>query len=250
LKKIFIPLFMVLTLFVTACGQAVSTQAVSKQEVIEPTQAPPTQTPEVMVEPTQAATNTPEPTAIPPTPTEESTVFFSSGVTVEDLADKLPLFDVLLSEKLQLLAEGIALGSGGTIFSENEFFTIFAAKELPEGLTGMAEVVKAISYLIVPGLYLEADLLEMDGKSIPTMMKGTVINITVKDGEVYLNDVAMVIQTDILAQNGVIHVIDTFLLAPTNTGGRNSDSMSKYYDGKISAAQGASVRIPSKKSPQ
>lgn len=136
-------------------------------------------------------------------------------MTVEGLADKLPLYDVLLSEKLMLLAEGIALGSGGTIFSENEFFTIFAAKELPEGLTGM-EGVKAISYLIVPGLYLGADLLAMDGKTIPTMMKGKVINISVKDGKVYLNDIAMVIQTDILAQNGVIHVIDTFILAPTD----------------------------------
>jgi transforming growth factor-beta-induced protein len=43
---------------------------------------------------------------------------------------------------------------------------------------------------------------------------GKDITITVKDGNVYLNDTVMVIITDIEASNGVIHVIDAVLLPP------------------------------------
>jgi uncharacterized surface protein with fasciclin (FAS1) repeats len=43
---------------------------------------------------------------------------------------------------------------------------------------------------------------------------GENVMIKVEDGNVYIND-AMVIITDIMADNGVIHVIDTVLLPPT-----------------------------------
>jgi uncharacterized surface protein with fasciclin (FAS1) repeats len=72
----------------------------------------------------------------------------------------------------------------------------------------------ALEYHIVPGMYLEADLVALDGQSIATLVEGKNINISVEDGIVYLNDVAMVIKADILARNGVIHVIDKFLLPP------------------------------------
>ena len=42
----------------------------------------------------------------------------------------------------------------------------------------------------------------------------TEASIMVKDGNVYLNDTIMVIITDIVASNGVIHVIDAVLLPP------------------------------------
>jgi len=42
---------------------------------------------------------------------------------------------------------------------------------------------------------------------------GEKVSIRLEDGMVYLND-AQVIITDILADNGVIHVIDTVLLPP------------------------------------
>ena len=41
------------------------------------------------------------------------------------------------------------------------------------------------------------------------------LSIRVEDGNVYIND-SMVIITDIVADNGVIHVIDTVLLPPEN----------------------------------
>ncbi len=211
--KLAIALLMISVMILAACGGAAPTP-----EAVDAAQ-PPVQTQEVVVEataePTHAPTSTTEPTAIPPTATEEPPaepeVFISSFVKPDDLAEKSPIYDVLLSEKLMLMAEGIALGGGHEVVSEQGFFTVFAAKELPEGVEGM-QAVSALPYLIVPGLFLEADLLTMDGLSIPTLMERQVMNITVKDGKVYLNDIAMLIQTDILASNGVIHVIDRFLL--------------------------------------
>jgi transforming growth factor-beta-induced protein len=41
---------------------------------------------------------------------------------------------------------------------------------------------------------------------------GQDVTITVKDGNVFLNDTIQVIITDIEASNGVIHVIDAVLL--------------------------------------
>lgn len=69
---------------------------------------------------------------------------------------------------------------------------------------------KALESHIVRGWYFEEELIAMDGQSIPTLAEGVTIYITGKDGVVYLNDVAMLIQADILARNGVIHVIENF----------------------------------------
>ena len=48
-----------------------------------------------------------------------------------------------------------------------------------------------------------------------TTLTEETINIEVSGGNVYVND-AQVIVTDIPASNGVIHVIDTVLLPPSN----------------------------------
>jgi uncharacterized surface protein with fasciclin (FAS1) repeats len=45
-----------------------------------------------------------------------------------------------------------------------------------------------------------------------TTLQGSDVTISIVDGEVILNGTAKVIITDIVASNGVIHVIDTVLL--------------------------------------
>lgn len=214
---------MFLILILAACASAASTP-----EVVEPTLAP-TPTPEVVVEPTQAPSNTPEPTAIPTTPTEEPPaepeVFISSGVKPEDLADKLSIYEVL-QENQETLGQFLADTTlvGGLFFDftgGSQPLTIFAPvykyEDFPSGTFPSEDQYKeALTYHVVPGLYLETDLAALNGQSIPTRLEGQVINIAVKDGKVYLNDVAMVIRADILALNGVIHVIDVFLMPPGN----------------------------------
>jgi uncharacterized surface protein with fasciclin (FAS1) repeats len=221
MNKIVIPLFVFLILILAACGPAAS-----PPEVVEPTQ-----TPEVVVEPTAeptgAPTNTPEPTAIPPTPTEEpaadptATVSSAPAEGLPDIGDLLwsPDLGISTVENIGQFAQELLMTAWLFEFHEDGPFTVFAPaykfEDIPASLMASAEQWKeALSSHIVPGVYLEADLIALDGQSITTLVEGKTIDITVKDGIVYLNDIAMIIQADILARNGVIHVIDKFLLPP------------------------------------
>ena len=55
---------------------------------------------------------------------------------------------------------------------------------------------------------------KLAGKDI-TMANGDKAKIEVKDGSVYI-DGAKIIVTDIMAKNGIIHVIDTVILPPND----------------------------------
>ncbi len=70
-------------------------------------------------------------------------------------------------------------------------------------LAGFSDLPTALNYHIVPGTYMAADL--ADGMSLPTL-QGQSLSVSVGAG-VMIND-ANVLQTDIIADNGVIHVID------------------------------------------
>jgi uncharacterized surface protein with fasciclin (FAS1) repeats len=99
-------------------------------------------------------------------------------------------------------------------------FTVFAPTDdafakLPEGtVEGLLEDIPALTdillYHVVSGEVLAADVVELE--SAETVL-GESVSIRVEDGNVYIND-SMVIITDIMADNGVIHVIDTVLLPP------------------------------------
>ena len=54
----------------------------------------------------------------------------------------------------------------------------------------------------------------MSPEKMTTMANGAEIAISVVDGSVVINDSATVIQADVPASNGVIHVIDTVLVPP------------------------------------
>jgi transforming growth factor-beta-induced protein len=103
-------------------------------------------------------------------------------------------------------------------------FTVFAPTDdafakLPEGtVAALLEDIPALTeillYHVVAGEVLAADVVEL--QFAETLLEKD-IEIRVKDGMVYLND-AQVIITDIMADNGVIHVIDTVLLPPESAG--------------------------------
>ena len=79
---------------------------------------------------------------------------------------------------------------------------------LPENKQQLTDI---LLYHVVSGKVMAADVVGLT--SAPTVL-GKDITITVKDGNVYLNDTVMVIITDIETSNGVIHVIDAVLLPP------------------------------------
>lgn len=100
-------------------------------------------------------------------------------------------------------------------------FTVFAPTDeafaaLPAGLLdallleeNRAILVQILTYHVVSGTVLAADVTEGDVASV----EGSAISITVGDG-VVLNGTANVTATDVVASNGVIHVIDAVILPP------------------------------------
>ncbi len=101
-------------------------------------------------------------------------------------------------------------------------FTVFAPTDeafgkLPAGtveglLAEPAKLKDILLYHVVAGKVMAADVVNLT--SADTVL-GQPVTITVMDGQVKIND-ATVIITDIETSNGVIHVIDSVLLPPSN----------------------------------
>jgi uncharacterized surface protein with fasciclin (FAS1) repeats len=99
-------------------------------------------------------------------------------------------------------------------------FTVFAPTDeafasLPEGTVesllkpeNKDQLIAVLTYHVVPGIAKAADVVSL---SAATTVNGQDISIEVIDGGVRVDN-ANVIQTDITASNGVIHVIDQVIL--------------------------------------
>jgi len=102
-------------------------------------------------------------------------------------------------------------------------FTVFAPTDeafakLPEGtiealLADTEALTAVLTYHVVPG---EVTAEQVVGLSEATTVQGSPIAIEVVDGSVVLNGSSTVTATDVEASNGVIHVIDTVILPPSN----------------------------------
>ncbi len=99
-------------------------------------------------------------------------------------------------------------------------FTVFAPTDeafakLPAGtveslLKDIPKLSAILTYHVVAGTVMAADVMTMDGQSAKTV-NGAVLSIATKGG-VKLNGASNVVKTDIICSNGVIHVIDAVLL--------------------------------------
>ncbi|WP_017651469.1 fasciclin domain-containing protein [Fortiea contorta] len=105
-------------------------------------------------------------------------------------------------------------------------FTLFAPTDeafakLPEGsldalLEDISKLKKIVAYHVAFGDVRSDDLKQIDEAQT---MEGSVIAIESVDGGIKVND-AHVVTTDILTDNGVIHVIDEVLMPAMVAGGR------------------------------
>ena len=99
-------------------------------------------------------------------------------------------------------------------------FTVFAPSDdafakLPAGtveslLKDIPKLTAILTYHVVAGKVMAADVMTMDGKTAATV-NGALLKISTTGG-VKLNGEINVVATDIACTNGVIHVIDTVLL--------------------------------------
>ena len=124
-----------------------------------------------------------------------------------------------------LLAAGEATGLSVPLDSPGDF-TIFAPTDdafaaaletlgltAEELLADTATLTSILTYHGLLGSVSAEEAIALDGQSVATI-NGAEIAISVVDGAVVINDSATVIQADVLASNGVIHVIDAVLLPP------------------------------------
>lgn len=103
-------------------------------------------------------------------------------------------------------------------------FTVFAPTDaafakLPEGTVATllkpenkAALTAILTYHVVAGKVMAADVVKL---AKARTVNGADVTITVSNGTVMINN-ATVTTADIVASNGVIHVIDTVLLPPRN----------------------------------
>ena len=101
-------------------------------------------------------------------------------------------------------------------------FTVFAPTDeafakLPAGTLdnllkaeNKAMLVRVLTYHVLPGRVMAADVVKV---SSAKAVGGDALHITVTGGTVMVDN-ARVVRTDIVATNGVIHVIDHVLLPP------------------------------------
>jgi uncharacterized surface protein with fasciclin (FAS1) repeats len=101
-------------------------------------------------------------------------------------------------------------------------FTVFAPTDaafakLPPGtldalLKDPKKLAAILTYHVVSGRVMGADVVKGNGAK-PATLNGAPLDITVKGGKVYVNG-AQVTTADVVASNGVIHVIDAVVLPP------------------------------------
>ncbi|MBD2456059.1 fasciclin domain-containing protein [Nostoc sp. FACHB-87] len=100
----------------------------------------------------------------------------------------------------------------------SDFFTLFAPTDeafakLPKGtleelLQDTAKLRKIVAYHVTYGDVRSDDLIQI---AEAETLEGSVLAIESTNGDITVND-AHILQTDILADNGVIHVIDAVLI--------------------------------------
>jgi uncharacterized surface protein with fasciclin (FAS1) repeats len=105
-----------------------------------------------------------------------------------------------------------------TVFAPNDqaFLDLMADLSLDaEGLLALPNLADILLYHVLAGEFLAADVIAQAPFEAETL-SGEMVMITVVDGVVYVND-AKVVAADVMANNGVIHVIDKVLLPPQDT---------------------------------
>ncbi len=142
-----------------------------------------------------------------------------ADIVVASATSDTPEFTVLLAAvQAAGLTETLAGEGPFTVFAPTDAAFAAALEALglsAEDVLADTELLTAVlTYHVVPGIATAEDVVGLDGQEVTTV-NGAPITISVVDGGVVLNGTVNVIVTDIMASNGVIHVIDAVLLPPS-----------------------------------
>ncbi|MCY3563384.1 MAG: fasciclin domain-containing protein [bacterium] len=193
----FLAVVLAVSLIAAACGEDTS------EEVIETTTAT-TQAPAVEEEPEASEPEEEEPEA---------------AGTIVEVAVESGAFPTLIAAVQAAGLVDTLNGEGPfTVFAPTEeaFAAALAGLDVtPEQLLADTELLTAVLTYHVLAIEAPAQLVTtLDGQTVTTV-NGADITITIDGDTVRVNN-ATVVTTDIQATNGIIHVIDTVLLPPTD----------------------------------
>jgi len=238
-------LFVSLILVVSACGvQAPAdpeptddTMPEATEEATEEAAEEPTE--EAAEEPTEEATEEPTEEATEET-TEEGAEEATDGDTIADVVSANENFSTLLTAvQTAGLTETLSAEGPFTVFAPtNDAFAAIDEDTLNALLDDEEALEQVLLYHVVEGEVLAEDVVGLEEAET---VQGSAITITVEADAVILNETATVTETDILASNGVIHVIDAVLLPPDVTlpegemeeGEMEDDAMTEDEDGEM-----------------
>jgi transforming growth factor-beta-induced protein len=142
-------------------------------------------------------------------------------------ADESPEFVFLVAAAQAAgLADPLAQGGPFTLFAPTD--AAFEALLADLGLT-LDQLVadedlltSVLQYHVVPLNYFAADLSQLDGALLGTLLPESALTISAGDDGVAVNGVA-VVTADVVGSNGVIHVIDAVLVPPMDEGADAED---------------------------
>lgn len=149
-----------------------------------------------------------------------SVLAINLGFCAKDVAEPANIVEIAVaSEDFETLVVAIQTAGLEEALSGEGPFTVFAPTDeafeaLPEGtlpalLNSTEDLSKVLLYHVAPGKLMATDVISQT--EIPTLLEGA--NLTVNATEVTIEG-AKILQTDIEANNGVIHVIDAVLIPP------------------------------------
>ena len=163
--------------------------------------------------PTTAPTATPAPTAAAPSTAPSASAAMTKDI-VETATEAGSFKTLLTAVKAAGLVETLQGKGPFTVFAPTDAaFAALPAGTLDGLLKDPAALKKILLYHVVSGS-VRSD--QVVGLTSATSVEGSPVAIAVKDGTVYLNDSAKVVTPDVMASNGVIHVIDKVILPPSN----------------------------------
>ena len=148
-------------------------------------------------------------------PTTEAPATTAAAQTIVDIAVGNPDFSILVEAVTAAgLVETLQGAGPFTVFAPTNaaFGDLLTLLKLTKEqlLADTETLTKVLTYHVVPGKVLAADVVGLNGQEVATV-EGGKVKVTVEGETVKIND-STVTATDIEASNGVIHVIDKVLL--------------------------------------
>jgi len=141
------------------------------------------------------------------------------GKSLVELVVNDPQFSILRDALIAAdLVDALKEGPFTVFAPTNEAFAKIPAATLNALLADKNALTQVLLYHVVPGTLLAQDVLA--SKTL-TSANALSLNINLREGKPFIND-SGIIATDILANNGVVHVIDSVLLPASTRTARGS----------------------------